>query len=119
MQQQGDQSIRLDYSRPAAKRRRPYLHLPTVLATTMLVAPLHFGAFLVFAFLGYSCCSSNGSTTASTVAHVLGFPLLFLAWLNPEQTDGWLLMGLNSLTWGAVLGTGLSFLLGRVSGAAA
>jgi hypothetical protein len=120
MQQQAHQPVDLEYSHPSAKIWRPYFHVPTVLVTTVCVAPLHFGAFLVFAFLGYSCCSSNGSTSANVIAHVLGFPMLHLAWLlNPDQMDGFLLMGLNSLTWGVVIGTGLSFLLGRPSEAAA
>ena len=120
MRQQGDQPIGLDYSRLRVKNRRPYFHGPTVLLTTVCVAPLHFGAFFVFAFMGYSCCSSHGSTTASTIAHMLGFPMLHLAWLiNTDQMGGFVLMGLNSLTWGVVIGTGLSFLLRMLSELAA
>ena len=120
MQQQGDQPSQLDYARSTAERRRKTFHAPIVIATTVLIAPLHFGAFLVSAFLGYSCCSSNGSASASTVAHVLGFPMLHLAWLlQPDQTDGFLLMGLNSLTWGVVIGTGVSFLSGAAAEPAA
>jgi hypothetical protein len=120
MQQQADQPVGLEYSPKTAKKWRPYFHVPTVLLSTVCVAPVHFGAFLVFAFLGYSCCSSNESTSANAIAHVLGFPTLHLAWLlNPDQADGFLLMGLNSLVWGAVIGTGLSSLLGPPSEAAA
>lgn len=96
-----------------ANRRR--FQAPTVIATTLVVAPFHFGAFLVSAFLGFSCCSSNGSTTAGTVAGVLGFPLLQLAWIIPAQSSAWLLMVLNSLTWGFFIGVGVSFLMGRRS----
>src|SRR4051794_14950023 len=120
MQQQSEQPEGPDDLPIRARSHRLFFHVPTVLVATLVIAPCHLGAFLVSAISGYSCCSSNGSTTATTVANVLGFPAVQLAWLlKVEQSTGWLLMVFNSLIWGIAIGTCLSFLLGKPTDAAA
>ena len=106
-QPQDPQPTPLDYAHPRGRNRYPWL---TFIITTVLVTIVHLCAFLVIAFLAYA---SRSSGPADTIAHLLAYPLLQLAWLlNPGESAGWILVPLNSLCWGIALG-GLAAVIHR------
>ena len=118
MPQDDRQPVRIDYAALRTVRRRRTFHAPTAVVVALNVSIIHFVAFLVSGLLGY--LRGSGST-AYVVAHVLGFPGIYLtSMLNAGDSPlAWLIILANSLLWGTVVGLAVGFVGGRSSGDAA